>query len=297
MKKFLLAIFTALAAYSPAAAVDGDLFPYPKPPADMERLDERCNYLVTHFWDRADFKSAFSKREALHNTFGDWIGFMPYASADSVHAAIDRLLARSAKSPEQILAIGRMAEQWVYSDTAQIFSEEIYRPFAAAVASNKKIKAADRARFENHVRIIDNTTTGKPVGHVNLIKPDGSHTSLDSIHTQMIVLLFNDYDCDDCSLARVRLSADINANALIRAGLLTVLSIQPGEASPEWIQAAASYPDNWVVGADTDADEWFALRSSPYIMLLDSRHRLLAKGIDINGLLAAMAHLKANSGI
>ncbi len=296
MKKFIIYMAAVLAAILPVGAADGDLFPYPKPPADMTKLMDRCDYLVTKFWAPCDFKSAMSKMDKFNATFSDWIQFMPYASADSVHSAIDVLLKRVAKSGPQTLTLARMAEAYAHSDSAEIYSDEIFLPFAKAAASHKKISAADRARFESQVAIIENTQQGKPVGHLDFVKPDGSKGSLPDVRTQMIVLMFNDHDCDDCKLARIRLSADINATALIKAGVLTVMCIQPGDATDEWKAAAAGYPADWLVCAAPEADGYFSLRHSPQIYLLDSRHRLLAKDVDIDGLLQAMAALRKNSG-
>lgn len=284
-----------MAVIMPAAAADGDLFPYPKPPADMTGLMDRCDYLVTRFWVPCDFKSAMSKKDKFNATFSDWIQFMPYASADSVHSAINTLLKRVEKNPQHTLTLARMAEAYAHSDSAEIYSDEIFLPFAKAVAANKKIGAADRARFENQVNIIENTTKGKPVGHLDFEKTDGSKGSLNDVHTQLIVLLFNDHECDDCKLARIRLSADINATALIRAGVLTVMCMQPGDATDQWRTAATSYPEDWTIGAAADADSYFSLRHSPQIYLLDSRHRLLAKDINIDSLLQTLAALRKNS--
>jgi len=297
MKRLLLGITLILCASTGLKAADGDFFPYPKPPEELTNLSDRCDFLVGRFWAGMDFKGALSKMDKFNSTFGDWISFMPYAHADTVHAAIDRVLNRVRKSGPQTLALARMAEAFTYSDTAEIFSEEIYYPFAKAAANHKKISEADRARFKSHVQIMDNTRQGNIVGHLNFITPQNEQKSLDNIHTQMIVLFFNHHDCDECELARVRLSADINATRLIKAGLLTVLSIEPEEASTEWLAAAATYPSDWTVGASGDADEYFDLRTSPSIYILDARHKLLAKDININGLLAAMAALRQNAGI
>ncbi len=297
MNRILFTLLILLASASQMRAADGDLFPYPKPPADMELLQDRCDYLVGHFWDRVDFKSAMSKRDALNSTFGDWVSFMPYATADTVHAATARLLDKVKKSGQYTLVVAQLAEAWTYSDTTDIFSEEIYYPFAKAASENKKISAADRARFESHVRIIDNSCLGGRVEHLNYVTTDEQKGSIDDVHTQAIVVMFNHYDCSDCSMARVRLNADYNTNALIKAGLLTVMSIEPEEPTTEWLVEAASYPKEWIVGASADADEWFDLRYSPTFLLLDSRHKVLAKDFDIDGLLAALARLKAHAGI
>lgn len=297
MKRYILSLLLCLASVGAMRGADGDLFPYPVPPADMEMLGERCDYLVSHFWDRCNFKTAFSTTEKLNNTFGDWVSFMPYATADTVHNAITRLLETVKKSGPQTLGLARIAEGWTYSDTTTLFSEEIYYPFAVAAANHKKISAADKARFQSHVRIMDNTRVGSKVEHLDYTTADGTKHSLGEAHTQIIVIFFNDSDCDNCALARIRLSADINATALQRAGLLTVLSIQPGDVTEEWLTAAASYPAEWINGVSEDADEYFAIRSTPDFYLLDSRHRLLAKNFDIEGLLAALARLRSASGI
>lgn len=297
IKRFFIGLVMVLSAVGSCSAASGDLFPYPTPPEDLDNLYDRCDWIITRFWNPCDFKSAFSRQEALNATFGDWINFMPYAHADTVHAAIDRLLQRVRKQPKQLLGLARMAENWTYSDTASVFSEEIYYPFAAAVANNNKISAADRARFQQHVRIIDNTRINQPLTHLEWVDRQGQAASIGTVRTQMIVVMFNNSDCDECALARVRLSADINIQALISAGILTMVCLEPTEATPEWLAAAQSLPDTWVVGASADADEWFPLRLSPEIYLLDSRHKVLAKGITVDGLMAAMYQLRQNAGL
>ena len=296
MKRIIIYIIGAVSAVGMHAA-DGDLFPYPKPTDDMTTLVERCDYLVSQFWKRCDFKSAMSKKDALNSTFGDWISFMPYANADTVHAAIDRLLASVAKSGPHTLELARMAESWAHSDSADVYSDEIFLPFAKAAAAHKKIKAEDRSHFATQAQIIENTETGKPLRHLEYVTPQGETRNIDNLHTQMILVIFGRYDSDAANLARVRLSADINATALIRAGLLTVIYLQPGEATDEWKAAAAGYPEDWTIGASPDAREYFPLRTSPAIYLLDARHKILLKEVQIDGLLAALTTLRQNTGI
>ena len=297
IKRFFISLTFAIGLACSASAASGDLFPYPTPPDDIDNLYDRCDFIITRFWNPCDFKSAFSRQEVLNATFGDWVGFMPYAHADTVKVAIDRLLQRVRKHPKQMLGLARMAENWAYCDTAAIFSEDIYYPFAAAVAANNKISRVDRARFEQHVRIIDNARVGRPMQHLLWVDRQDNQCSIDDVRTQMVVVMFNNSDCDECALARVRLSADINAQTLIKAGVLTIVCLEPGDATEEWHTAAASFPDNWVVGASADADEWFALRQSPEIYLLDSRHKVLAKGFNIDGLLAALYQLRQTTGL
>lgn len=297
MKRNFVALLISILLFPCMRAADGDLFPYPKVPDDITNLSERCDFIVSRFWAPCNFKAALSTKDKFSATFNDWVDLMQYASADTVHSAITRLLKRVEKDGPVTLELARMAERCLYTDSSEYVSEEIYYPFAQAAAQNKKIKAADKIRYQHHAKILENSMLKGKVKHLDYVLPDGTPGDFSKVNTQMIVLLFNDHDCDDCALARIRLSADINATVLINAGLLTVMSIEPGEASSEWKEAAASYPDNWIVGASEDADEYFSLPLSPTIFLLDARHKVLAKNIRIDGLLAALKQLRANAGV
>lgn len=298
MKKIIFYLIFSIATATGLRAADGDLFPYPKPPADMERLDERCDYIISQFWRQCDFKSAMSQYDKLRSTFNDWVQLMPYANSDVVHSSIDQLIAKVAKSGPQTLALARMAEESLYSDSAEMRSAEIFLPFAKAAAAHKKISQADREHYGKMVKQMENAMVGKPIGFFEITTPEGMKSTLDNYRTQMVVLLFNSHDNSDSSMARVRLSTDHSINQLIERGLLTVISVEPGKASPDWLAATATYPSNWIVGAMPSAKEWFELdKEEPTILLLDGRHKLLAKGLSIDGLKMMMNRFKQQSGL
>lgn len=298
--RYLLVLAAVVAAMGmPCAASDTDepLFAYPTPPDTMVALQPRCDYIVSRFWDRCNFGTAFREPRKLHRAMGDWFYIMQHASADTVHAAIDRLMAKFAKKGSETLALASIAEEWLYSDTAEIRSDEVYRPFAAAAVANRKIKDADKARFQAQLQILDNSSIGSNIPDLEFTRPDGTTGHLSEITGASVLLFFNDPDCGDCNLARVRLGADYNANELIRRGELCVVSIYPGEADDEWKATAQHYPANWTVGAVPDADLWFDLRSTPAFYFLNSRHKVLAKDLDINYLLGAfqVANTRTNT--
>lgn len=293
MKKIIILFIAAISAWNALRAADGDLFPYPQAPAELERLDERCDFIISRFWRPCDFKSAMSKTEKLRSTFSDWVGLMPYASVDTVYTAINALLAKVEKSGPHTLMLARMAEEYTYSDSSDIKSAEIFLPFAKAAANHKKIDGASRAHFREMAQRIENTMTGKPVEHFNIITPDGQSLGLGNYRTQLVAIVFNSHDNSDSSLARLRLSVDHNIKKLTDRGLLTIVSVEPGKPTPEWLAATASYPAGWSVGAMPDAADWFELDSRPTIMLLDSRHRVLAKGLSVEDLMLTMERMAA----
>lgn len=282
----LLLIFSA--STFEASGASGDLFPYPIPPDTMQALQPRCDYIVTRFWDRCNFETAFTHPEKLNRVMGDWISIMPHASADTVRSSISRLLKRFEKKGPETLALARMAENWAYSDTAEFTSDEIFLPFAKAVIANKKIGKADKARFENQVRIIESSSVGANVPPIDLVKSDGTKTKLTDITGGSILLFFNDPDCFDCTIARIKLSADPDTKQLIERGELTVVSIYPGDTDDEnWAKAKEASDSMWVTVAMPEAYDYFDLSSTPLFIFLNSHHKVLATGLTIDYLQGA----------
>ena len=71
---------------------------------------------------------------------------------------------------------------------------------------------------------------------------EGTAGNLDNDSADVVVVFFNDPDCDDCNLAKLRLDADISTTQLISEGKLKVVSISLTEPTQEWKEAVASYP-------------------------------------------------------
>lgn len=283
----ILLCLTALLAPATGRAASGDLFAYPTPPDTLMALQPRCDYIINRFWDRCNFDLAMRNPEKFNRAFGDFVTICQHASSDTVHGAVDRLLARFVKKGSETLTLATMAENWLYSDTCSIFSEELYLPFARAAATHKKISRAEKARFQLHQKQIETSGLGAFLPDLEFIRPDGSRGTLAEANRGSVLVFINDPDCSDCSLARVRLGADYNANALIERGELTIVSIYPDEPSDEWKAEASRYPENWIVGAMPDADTCFDLRNSPTFLFLNSRHKVLVKDIDLDYLLGA----------
>ncbi len=269
------------------------LVPIPEPPKSIARLDERCNYILDHFWDNYNFKNAFSSRKRFDKTFGQYMSFMPYATADTVHMSINRMIKGVEKAkPQYLLDLCEMAEKWTYTDSAEYQSEEIYMPFLEAVATNKKVKGPEKARYEAQYKKLSYSRVGANVGDFAFTCPDGTSKAIKDVETPHILLMFVDPDCIDCRLAKARLDADYVIKAFIDNKLLTIVAIYVGEPTDaDWQAEAASMPEHWVVGAAPDADMLFDIKGSPSVYYIDSNHDVKVKNVAVDNILAAFRSL------
>lgn len=294
MKFLRYAIFSCLSVILSCQCIlaqtsaEDKYFPYPTIPEDLVSLTDRSNFFIENFWNHCNFKSAFSSRARMNGAFNDYITFMPYADADVVHASIDKLIKNVSKNPKHLLALAEMAEASLYSDSASIVCDECYLPFAQAVAANKKISNAEKARFEYQAKALSGSQVGMTAPDFTYVTPDGGSGKLSDMPAGAYVLLFfNDPDCDECELARVRLAADFNLNDLIDRNLIKVVSIFPGTPDEEWIAKTGTYNKKWVVGAAPEVDELYDMRNPPVIYYLNGNHQILSKTFAIDNLLEA----------
>ncbi|MCM1076115.1 MAG: DUF5106 domain-containing protein [Bacteroides sp.] len=268
-------------------------FPYPLIPDSINVFQKRCDYLARHFWDFCDMKKAFSAKAKMATEFNVYISVLKNATPDSAIASVVRLNKMLEKQPADQLFLAECAENLLYGDTAEMWIDELYLPFAHAVASNKRIDKASKARFVHQEQVLKNSLLRFPAPSLPYTTREGTTGNLDNDSANVLVVFFNDPDCSDCNLARIRLDADISMTELINEGKVKILSISLTEPNQEWKDAVASYPSSWIVGANPDADMTIDLRlGTPEFYVIDHNHNIRFKHLTIDQVIDIARQLK-----
>lgn len=294
MKKILLfLIFLAntaiMSAQSPTFEQE---FPLPAMPESFENSTEQANYMVTHYWDRVNLSTAIKNRADFEIAFQRYIFQTPMASYNVSLQSIEKLIAAYSKDPKSLLTLAEIAEASLYSPDAIFNSDEMYLPFVNAVVANKKISKAEKARFQHQATLLNGCKVGAEAPDFTFLTPDGRNMKLSEVTGRHIILFVNDPDCDDCALARVRLSADPNINHFLEQGKLAVVSIYPDAPNDEWRQAVAAYNPLWIVGASEQIDDLYDTRSTPTIYYLNPARVILSKSMTVDQLLTAFHQIR-----
>lgn len=290
MYRRTIALLLAATAAVAGVSAGETLFPYPVPPDSMQLLQARCDYIVSRFWNRCKFDYAMLHPDRYHQAFGDWLGMMPYADADSVHASISALTARFAKKGPEMTQLATIARHWLHDDTAQYRSDELYLPFATAAANCSKVSKADRQLFAADLRRLTSSMTGATVPAVNTITRDGSAATLDDVKAKSLLLFFDRPGDLNCSLARLRFQTDPSVRYLVDTGELTIADLYPGAPDEQWHKHIADLPDSWVCMAVPEAADYFDLRFSPQLYYLNAGHKVLLKDMNPDALLDVLSY-------
>lgn len=287
----ILAVITICSAALSGLSAQSDLpktyFPYPTAPDSITNFYERTDFVVTHFWDRCDFKTAFSAKNKMADALRDFLGFMPYASRRVAHRAVANFLKGLDKQPADLLFMVQEAENYLYGDSAMFVSEEIFLPFARAAATHRKIDKAQRDRYERLSQQLMRSQIGAPAPYVDFTDRNGMQRNLSQIPDSghVTILIVDTPTSFDSRLARTRLNADITFTKLIDEGSVVVVDLTPGDVTEEWKSGVASYPEKWIVGSAPQISDFMDIRGEPLFMLLDSQGLIRMKSYQVADIL------------
>lgn len=276
-------IFTAAAQQAPTP-----YFPLPEVPADLTTLNDRADYLVEHYWDRCNMKSAFSARDKMAGAFSTYLELMPLASADVVMESIDRFLKSIKKNHEGTAFIITRAEAELYSDSAQYQSDEVFLRFLAAARDCKKLDSDTKKRYAQLESRLSASQLGAKMPDMPITLTDGTRSSMHSIidgdTTSITIVYLPDPAHINASMDRTRLEADSRIRNFIADGVLKFVVLYPASGDAAWMSYIQGTPSEWIAGASPEADALLDRRVYPGFYVLDRAGVIRYKNLDIDNM-------------
>lgn len=293
MKRILHTVIAALAIFAatPAKAAADTYFPYPMVPDSISTLQGKADFYITHFWDFCDLKKGFSSRAKMAGALLDYFDLMPHATPRVAFKSMATLLKNIEKQPADQLFFAQKAEEFVHSDTAFFFSDEIFLPFVRAVVENKRIPAKDKQHFIHQAAVLTATQLGQRTPDISFTDRNGNAAAYVPDSTDVNFIFFTDPGSSAARLAKARLNADAKTSRLIDAGVLKVVAIANMEPGQEWLDFAKTMPDSWVVGAAPGIDQLYDIRRTPEFYVVDNSGNILLKHATIDQIIAIVSNL------
>lgn len=261
------------------------LFEYPVAPDDIDGLQERCDWLVDHFWEPMNFKDKTTvDQNALNHAFGVYVEAMRYADGAKSSMSVDKLLSQIAKNPALSLQFAKAAEENLYGPRADVWNDGIFIKFLDNVIKNKGVKKERKTRYESLSKILSGTMQGTVPPEFDYTTPAGSisHYHPNGVIT---VIQFATSNCFDCMMTKLKLDTDIKFSTMVEKGKINVLYIN---TTPEtgWQEEMKNYPSNWHVGASEKVADIYDLRLMPSIYVIDREGKVAIKNTNVETAMA-----------
>ncbi|MDY4881561.1 MAG: DUF5106 domain-containing protein [Muribaculaceae bacterium] len=283
---FVAVICSVITIYG--AEQNKTLFEYPVVPDTMTTLENRSNYFVAHFWEKCNLSKPFADDALLASAIEDYIVFFQYANKTVVKSSVNDLMNKAQSNMSNFWKIANVVEDLMYSPGAPYQSDEAYLFFVNNIMRSSRVKKVEKQRYQAQVERINNNQIGVEAQDFKFRDADGKEQNLYSIETPTLILIFEDKDCVDCSIARLRLSTNVAINNLISSGQLSILSISADNYSKEWGDAAKASSPQWINAASHEAHDRYDLRVSPAIYVLDGEKKIINKNISADAIISAL---------
>lgn len=275
-----------MSVFAVAEAQENSVAPYQLPdiPDSLTTPDVRSEYLIEHYWDNFEVENRAYLEAPLvvEQAFVDFTSIMRIASRESTMKAIGLLLERASTDGDILLLYADIADKYLYSGGGTFVSEEAYLPFAQAVAGSKKVDKLRKLRYSYQCDVMTKNQLGMTVTNFEYKLPGkDKRYNIKKLKSPYILFYINDPDCDDCSIATLRLGVSQVLLQAIREGRLVVLSLYPDGETEEWLTKVGDYPKEWTVASMEEGDHYFDLRIMPTMYLLDKDKKIILRNTSL----------------
>lgn len=260
------------------------LFEYPSAPEELEGLQERSDYLMSHFWDAFDFnKKEAVDQTALNDAFSVYATAMSYADRNAAVNSINNLIKNLKGNSILLLQFTKAAEESLYGSRASIWSDEAYMPFLKSIVADKNLPDIRKQRYATQLDLLKRNAKGMKVPPVRLTLRNGRQTHFE-VKSPLTIIEFGNPDCDDCQFSKLKLELATDISERINDGTLGMYFIVADavpEEQPELLQKLSNNPESWISAICYGGDDIFDIRMTPCFYILDKDGKIIAKNFDV----------------
>lgn len=279
---YLIPVLCSMIALSASAQESKEtpktLFPYPTVSDTIQTLENRSNFFITHFWDKANLSSQITDIEGFEKAFNDYITFFRFAHKNVVRSSISDLMNKAQSNMKNFWLIAQTAEKYLYSDEASLKSDEAYALFINNILRSSNIKKKEKAYYQKQLIKINSNQVGSSAPDFKATDLDGNKWELNELNTDSaatVILFFTPIDCADCGIPRLRISTDINLNRMIENGEVIFINVNVGKYSKEWAEKAREYSHGWIILASEDVNDIYNIPSDDHTIYLLSGEKII----------------------
>ena len=274
-------------------------FVFPVVPESIQEPRERLNYTLEHFWD----KWAFADTTATNWTvgeqgFADFLNLLQYADSTTAARVVGRYIDNGFAHYELRSRYEGLIDHYLGDPNSPLRNDVIYAHFLRKMLpcyTVEEMAMHERAAFR--LSVVTKNNPGTVATDFEYIDRQGRHGRLSTVKGELIVLLFNDPDCEKCKLLMPQL---LQEPRLQRPGI-TVLAIYPDVDTQLWKKETRDVPANWIDAYSPKGEimmqQLYSLPAMPSLYLLDERHRVLMKDVEPQTLMNVLAEHERRKGI
>lgn len=275
----LLVTVTLNSAQPVAAQVQFPMISIPSVYADA---DSRAEYLVTHYWERFDFKNSILVGSSVaEQGFVDFVSVLPLTDYATACRGIKSMLDKAKTDAATYERFVELGDKYLYDPNSPVRNDEYYIPVAEHALACPLIDNDMKIRYRSQLSFAKLNRPGHKATDFTYTLATGKQGRMWNINADYTLLFFYNPGCPNCAQIKQLLRTSQVVESMHRAGRLTVLAVYPDADLTEWRNGLSDNPSWWISSYDKGTviteRELYDLKAIPTLYLLDSQKIVLLK--------------------
>ena len=257
------------------------------PPAMMTNPKDRANYLVTHFWDKFNFRDTMYCHvpSITEQAFVDFVYELNNASPAKVSEGIKKMLTNAEEDAVMYEYFFKLGEKYLYHPNSEFRNDEHFVPFLEHIIANPRLTDDHKVRPKHLLELALKNRAGTKASDFSYTLASGNTGRLYSISSKYLLVMFFNPDCFECQRTTDLLKKDESIASSIASGSLKVLAVYPDENLYLWQKHIDKIPSTWINGYDKSLElrnkELYDLKAIPTLYLLDKDKNVIFKDVSV----------------
>jgi thioredoxin-related protein len=259
-------------------------FPFVTIPTLYTAQQAQAEFLVTHFWDNFDFADTTwvgSAEKITEQALIEYLSVFPYASYNVICKGIQRLLDRADKNQAMYAFFYSRMEDFLSNPNSTLRNEEYYIPVLEHIVSSNSLDEPRKVRPKAILPLLNKNRPGTQATNIHFTRVSGAKDELANIKSDYILVVFYDFDCEDCNVLKKTIEASEVIKEMQKQRKLAILAIYPGANMEGWKKSSPQVPTSWINGYDHNEEigqeGTYILRSIPTLFLLNREYMVILK--------------------
>jgi hypothetical protein len=259
-------------------------FPAATVPAIYTDPRAQAEFLVMHYWDQFDFNdtSWLDNAELVtEQALVDYLSILPYASYSVICGGIQKLLNQADQNQAMYAFFSSKMEYYLSNPNSTLRNEEFYIPVLEHMVASNSLDQPRKVRPNAILPVLQKNRPGTQAAQINYTMTSGAKNSLMNVKSDYILVVFYDFDCEDCYVLKESIEASAVVREIQTVEKLTILAVYPGANMEGWKRSSVEIPASWINGYDHNEEiareGTYVLRSIPAIYLLDRNYMVIMK--------------------
>ena len=279
-------------------------FPDVVPPAMIEDVNARVEYMAVRWWDGITDPSreypcdtllvSGVSRDDVEQKFSNWINLLGMVDMSVAGKSLTHLYDRVAACEKKDTASNvfetftDLVIKYLYDPNSPFRNEDYYAYYASRLSSSEFVDDVLKEKYARETRLAALNKVGTKAADFRFADVRGSIHTLYGIKSELTLLFFSNPGCTACKVIIDVLNEDPVISALISDGIMSVLNIYIDEDLEAWRSYMPIYPEKWYNGFDPDlvikGDCLYNVRAIPSLYLLDRDKTVIMKDVPENKL-------------